>query len=91
MSPLPELRLVTAGCGATASPPAHFAVEDYLESPVVLRHQVGGKSIVVAEGPLGAIAQAMLCMSSAQRNEFTISFAFPLAPAAADACLEQEQ
>jgi hypothetical protein len=73
-----------------AGPPRHFeGVLACLNAPAMLRHRIAGKSIVVAEGPFGAIAQAMLCMPSVERDEFTISFAFP--PAPANDCLEERQ
>lgn len=49
----------------------------YLEFPVVLRRQVAGADWVIAEGPLGVIAEAIACLPTERRNEFTIGFAFP--------------
>ena len=36
-----------------------------------------GANWVIAEGPLGVIAEAIACLPTERRNEFTIGFAFP--------------
>lgn len=48
-----------------------------LELPVVLRRRVAGADWVIAEGPLGVIAEAVACLPMERRNEFTIRFASP--------------
>jgi len=44
--------------------------------PSVLHHRLDGSSWVVAEGPLGLLAETLLSIPPVARNDFTISFAF---------------
>jgi hypothetical protein len=53
----------------------------YMEFPVVLRRHVAGAGWVIAEGPLSVIMEAVACLPTERRNEFTIGFAFPSATA----------
>jgi len=63
--------------------PARAPANDsfYMEFPVVLRRSVAGADWVVAEGPLSVILEAVACLPTERRNEFTIGFAFPSATA----------
>lgn len=44
--------------------------------PAVLHHRLDGCSAMVAEGPLGLLAETLLSVAPVARNDFTISFAF---------------
>ncbi len=58
--------------------PAWRSAPDYavLDFPAILRRRCNGETQFVAEGPLGLLAEALLCLEHATRNEFTIDFAF---------------
>ena len=70
-------RLAASPGAPEREPPAG----SYLEFPVVLRRRVADADWVIAEGPLGVIAEAVACLPTDRRNEFTIGFAFPSAAA----------
>jgi len=58
---------------APAAPLRHLTWHGF---PAVLHHRFDGCGWVVAEGPLGLLAETLLCFPPVTRNDFTIGFAF---------------
>lgn len=85
------LRNLLSRRAASPRAPARAPADDsfYMEFPVVLRRRVAAADWVVAEGPLGVIMEAVACLPTERRNEFTIGFAFPSATASDQARQEE--
>jgi hypothetical protein len=71
----PKLECLAGGC---LEPPVLPRPLSWHGFPAVLHHRRDGSSSMIAEGPLGLLAETLLCIPPAARNDFIISFAFAI-------------